>query len=82
MATLKEMRDQTLEKLSVPTTKILDKKLNLFFAEPSPVCAIVGGVLAQEVIKAISNTTTISPITLWSPVVWCILIFSPARDCK
>ena len=27
----------------------------LLFAELSPVCAIVGGVLAQEVIKAISN---------------------------
>ena len=28
---------------------------DLLFAELSPVCAIVGGVLAQEVIKAISN---------------------------
>lgn len=52
---LKEMRDQTLENLSVPTTKITDEMLNLLFAELSPVCAIVGGVLAQEVIKAISN---------------------------
>ena len=68
---LKEMRDQTLENLSVPTTKITDEMLSkliydpvvnylifpadLLFAELSPVCAIVGGVLAQEVIKAISN---------------------------
>jgi len=55
LAKLKEMRDKTLEKLSVPVTKISDDMLDLLFAELSPVCAIVGGVLAQEVIKAISN---------------------------
>ena len=73
LAKLKEMRDKTLESLSVPTTKISDEMLSTFrfccveindwyfdcldllFAELSPVCAIVGGVLAQEVIKAISN---------------------------
>jgi len=55
LAKLKEMRDKTLENLSVPVTKISDEMLNLLFAELSPVCAIVGGVLAQEVIKAISN---------------------------
>jgi len=55
LAQLKKIRDQTLEALSVPTTKIGDEMLNLLFAELSPVCAIVGGVLAQEVIKAISN---------------------------
>jgi len=55
LAKLKEIRDQTLTKLSVPTSKIADEMLGLLFAELSPVCAIVGGVLAQEVIKAISN---------------------------
>lgn len=29
--------------------------LELLFGELSPVCAIVGGVVAQEIIKAISN---------------------------
>jgi len=52
---LKQLRDQTLEKLAVPTTKIPDQLLGLLFAELSPVAAIVGGVLGQEVIKAISN---------------------------
>jgi len=55
LAKLKNVRDETLGKLSVPVTKIPDEMLGLLFAELSPVCAIVGGVLAQEVIKAISN---------------------------
>eukprot|EP00092_Neocalanus_flemingeri_P021212 GFUD01022986.1.p1 GENE.GFUD01022986.1~~GFUD01022986.1.p1 ORF type:complete len:357 (+),score=108.13 GFUD01022986.1:47-1072(+) len=55
LAKLKKIRDETLTKLSVPTTKIADEMLGLLFAELSPVCAIVGGVLGQEVIKAISN---------------------------
>jgi len=55
LAKLAELRDSTLTKLSVPTTKIPDQMLGLLFAELSPVAAIVGGVLSQEVIKAISN---------------------------
>jgi len=55
VATLKKLRDSTLKSLSVPVEKIPDKLLDLLFAELSPVTAIVGGVLAQEVIKAISN---------------------------
>jgi len=55
LAKLTELRDSTLTKLAVPTTKIPDQMLGLLFAELSPVAAIVGGVLAQEVIKAISN---------------------------
>ena len=38
-------------RLSVPTEKISDEFLSLLFSELSPVCAIVGGVLSQEVIK-------------------------------
>merc|ERR1712179_216498 len=55
LAKLAELRDATLTKLSVPTTKIPDEMLGLLFAELSPVAAIVGGILGQEVIKAISN---------------------------
>jgi ubiquitin-like 1-activating enzyme E1 A len=54
-AKLKEVRDSTLASLSVPAEKVSDELLSLLFSELSPVCAIVGGVLAQEVIKAISN---------------------------
>jgi len=52
---LKSVRDATLKSLSVPVEKVTDEYLDLLFSELSPVCAIVGGVLAQEVIKAISN---------------------------
>merc|ERR1712130_101372 len=52
---LQELRDSTLTKLVVPTTKIPDEMLGLLFAELAPVAAIVGGILGQEVIKAISN---------------------------
>jgi len=52
---LKTVRDDTLKSLSVPVEKVTDEFLALLFSELSPVCAIVGGVLAQEVIKTISN---------------------------
>jgi len=52
---LKAIKEKTLARLSVPTEKISDEFLSLLFSELSPVCAIVGGVLSQEVIKAISN---------------------------
>jgi len=55
LAKLCELRDKTLTDLSVPKEKVPDQLLGLLFAELSPVSAIVGGVLAQEVIKAISN---------------------------
>lgn len=55
LATLLRLRDATLARLSVPETKIPDQMLGLLFAELAPVAAIVGGVLGQEVIKAISN---------------------------
>merc|ERR1719203_64786 len=48
---LQQLRDSTLAKLVVPTTKIPDEMLGLLFAELAPVAAIVGGILGQEVIK-------------------------------
>lgn len=55
LETLKAVRERTLTAMSVPVDKVSDEQLSLLFSELSPVCAIVGGVLAQEVIKAISN---------------------------
>jgi len=52
---LKTVRDETLKSMSVPVEKISDELLSLLFSELSPVCAIVGGVMGQEIIKAISN---------------------------
>jgi hypothetical protein len=39
--------------------KVSDELLSLLFAELAPVCAIVGGVLAQEVIKVIFFVTSL-----------------------
>lgn len=44
-----------LEKIGVPLDKITDDFATHCFAELSPVCAIVGGVLGQEIIKAVSH---------------------------
>eukprot|EP00088_Acartia_fossae_P045161 TRINITY_DN4839_c0_g1_i1.p1 TRINITY_DN4839_c0_g1~~TRINITY_DN4839_c0_g1_i1.p1 ORF type:complete len:351 (-),score=113.11 TRINITY_DN4839_c0_g1_i1:315-1367(-) len=52
---LKTVRNDTMKTLGVAVEKVSDEYLELLFSELSPVCAIVGGVLAQEVIKAISN---------------------------
>jgi len=53
--TLKKVRDSVLEQMKIPVTKVDDAMLDVLFGELSPVCAIVGGVMAQEMIKAISN---------------------------
>jgi len=52
---LRRLRDTTLEKMKIPVAKVSDSMLDVLFGELSPVCAIVGGVMAQEIIKAISN---------------------------
>ncbi|XP_034253445.1 SUMO-activating enzyme subunit 1 [Thrips palmi] len=50
-----KLRDEELAKMSVPAEKVPDHLLSLVFAEVSPACAIVGGVLSQEIIKALSQ---------------------------
>lgn len=55
MVKLKEIRDKLFEKLSVTLDKLSDTSLELVFGEIVPICAILGGVLAQEVIKAVSH---------------------------
>jgi len=52
---LKKLRDAVLERMKIPVTKVTDAMMDVLFGELSPVCAIVGGVMAQEIIKAISN---------------------------
>lgn len=57
---LKKLRAEVAKKLDLPEKNKLvnedgDKMLELLFSELSPVAAIVGGVLAQEIIKVISN---------------------------
>lgn len=52
---LKQIRDDVLEALSVSPGLLNDEFTSFCFSELSPVCAVVGGVLGQEVVKALSQ---------------------------
>ncbi|XP_062591583.1 SUMO-activating enzyme subunit 1-like [Saccostrea cucullata] len=49
-----EQKTATLEKLKLSPSLLSDEFASFCFAELSPVCAIVGGVMGQEIIKAVS----------------------------
>lgn len=52
---LKQIRDDVMERLSVSPSLLNDHFSSFCFSELSPVCAVVGGVLGQEVVKALSQ---------------------------
>lgn len=52
---LQNLRIQVLKKLGAPEKVIPEDFTQFGFGELSPVCAIVGGVIAQEIIKAVSQ---------------------------
>lgn len=52
---LRSIRDNILEKMGVNVDKVDNEFANVVFSQFSPVCAIVGGIMAQEVIKAVSH---------------------------
>jgi len=52
---LQNLRLHVLDRLGAPPKVIPEDFFQFGFGELSPVCAVVGGVLAQEVIKAISQ---------------------------
>ncbi|XP_013082584.2 SUMO-activating enzyme subunit 1-like [Biomphalaria glabrata] len=52
---LQNIRLQLLNKLGVPAKVIPEDFYKYGFGELSPVCAIVGGILGQEIIKAVSQ---------------------------
>ncbi|XP_037090598.1 SUMO-activating enzyme subunit 1-like [Pollicipes pollicipes] len=54
-AHLLRLRSDVAGRLGVPADKIGDEFTSLCLGELSPACAVVGGVLAQEVIKALSQ---------------------------
>ncbi|KAE8750393.1 hypothetical protein FOCC_FOCC002951 [Frankliniella occidentalis] len=55
MEELNRLKNEVLTKMSIPLEKVPDNLLSMVFAEIGPVCAIVGGVLSQEIIKALSQ---------------------------
>ncbi|KAM4566838.1 SUMO-activating enzyme subunit 1 [Odontesthes bonariensis] len=52
---LKQIRDDVLEALSLSRDLLNDDFISFCFSEMSPVCAVVGGVFGQEVVKALSQ---------------------------
>uniref|UniRef100_I3JLL4 SUMO-activating enzyme subunit 1 n=1 Tax=Oreochromis niloticus TaxID=8128 RepID=I3JLL4_ORENI len=52
---LRQIRDDVLESLSLNSDLLSDDFISYCFSEMSPVCAVVGGVLGQEVVKALSQ---------------------------
>merc|ERR1712012_833949 len=55
MKLLISLKDSIISKYGLPDKKTPDEILPMLFSELSPVAAIIGGVLGQEVIKVISN---------------------------
>lgn len=52
---LRQIRDDVLEAMGVSNDLIPQDFVSHCFSEMAPVCAVVGGVMAQEMIKAISQ---------------------------
>ncbi|XP_075892667.1 SUMO-activating enzyme subunit 1 [Nelusetta ayraudi] len=52
---LKQIRDDVLAAMKVNGDLLSDEFTSHCFSEMSPVCAVVGGVLGQEVVKALSQ---------------------------
>lgn len=55
---LKKIREEVMSGIGFDSGKVSDEMLSNVFGELSPVCAVVGGVLAQEIIKAVSEKDT------------------------
>jgi molybdopterin/thiamine biosynthesis adenylyltransferase len=73
---LLKLRDEEVSNLPYLKEKISDEVFNMIFSQLSPVCAIIGGVLAQEVVKALTrkgepnnNILFYNPITNYGQVV-------------
>nr|XP_057937025.1 SUMO-activating enzyme subunit 1 [Doryrhamphus excisus]XP_057937026.1 SUMO-activating enzyme subunit 1 [Doryrhamphus excisus]XP_057937027.1 SUMO-activating enzyme subunit 1 [Doryrhamphus excisus] len=52
---LRQIRDDVLEALGVSADILSDDFISYCFSVMSPVCAVVGGVLGQEIVKALSQ---------------------------
>ncbi|XP_015930898.1 SUMO-activating enzyme subunit 1 [Parasteatoda tepidariorum] len=52
---LREYRDECVRNLNCDADKIPDSLLSCVFGELAPICAAVGGILANEIIKGISK---------------------------
>lgn len=66
---LMEIKADILQKYNVDSSKIDDKVFSLIFGEVVPICSIVGGVISQEIIKAVSHKEVpINNVFLLDPI--------------
>ncbi|XP_050307205.1 SUMO-activating enzyme subunit 1 [Anthonomus grandis grandis] len=66
---LKEIKSEVLDLYEVDHSKLKDELFEIVFGEVVPVCAIVGGVIAQEVIKGVSQKEVpINNVFLFDPI--------------
>ncbi|KAF7269622.1 hypothetical protein GWI33_017347 [Rhynchophorus ferrugineus] len=69
---LKEIKKEILTLYNVDEKKLNDDLFNIVFGEVVPVCAVVGGVIAQEVIKGVSQKEApINNVFLFDPLTYC-----------
>ncbi|XP_051900342.1 SUMO-activating enzyme subunit 1 [Pristis pectinata] len=52
---LLQLRNDVLDSLGVKSDLLADEFISSCFSELAPVCAVVGGVLSQEIVKALSQ---------------------------
>ncbi|XP_054265584.1 SUMO-activating enzyme subunit 1 [Macrosteles quadrilineatus] len=55
LETLKKIRESEMQSFKVAVDQVPDEYLSNLFSQISPICAILGGELAQEVIKTVSQ---------------------------
>lgn len=68
---LQEIKSEILDLYGIDQEKLDDGLLELVFGEVVPVCAILGGVIAQEVIKAVSlKEAPINNVFLFDPLTY------------
>lgn len=66
---LKEIKGDVLKLYEASLDKVDDSLFDLVFGEIVPVCSVVGGMLAQEVIKAVScSEVPVNNVFLFDPV--------------
>ncbi|XP_071452426.1 SUMO-activating enzyme subunit 1 [Hetaerina americana] len=78
---LSKIRDQVLSNIGAPLDKVSDSALKKSFGEACPVCAIMGGFLAQEVVKAVSQMDApFNNFLLFEPDVCEGVVYRVAKD--
>ncbi|ERL89128.1 SUMO-activating enzyme subunit 1 [Dendroctonus ponderosae] len=72
IALLQDIKIAVLDLYGFDHHKLNDVLFELVFGEVVPVCAVLGGVIAQEVIKAVSQKEVpINNVFLFDPVTFC-----------